>query len=587
MDVYNTIPELINYVNVVYHNKQIFFDKYDNKWAGTTTKVFVNNIQNICLGLHKRGVKPQQTVALIANSNTRWLEFDYAIQCLGAITVPIFPNISIKNLEYEIQDADIKHIILASDEKIDFFKTNSAKFDNIILTDEIDKDYSNEQIIKFSALISLGRELANEQAALFSELMTQVKSDSIATIVYTSGSTGVPKGVVLSQKNLISQVVCVNPIVGIKDDDIALSFLPLAHIFERTIANIYFSCGIPVYWTPDVKLIGELVKEVRPTMMTVVPRFLEKVYAKMKIKLKQSSGFKRILGQWAFKRALEKKVFTPKSILDNIFDKLVYSKLRAALGGRLRKLVAGGAALDNSSFSFYANIGVPIMPGYGLTEFSPVVSTNYENNTKMGTVGKAIENVEVKISSIGEILVKGDSTMQGYHNKPEETAKTIDKEGWLHTGDKGSIDSEGYIMITGRIKEMYKSSTGEYVSPVPIEDRLKKHELIDMAVIVAENRKFTSVLLFPDFENIEYLKSKRKMSMMNDVEFLASPKIKLELQSYINKINKSLNHWEKIQAFKLIAKPLSIENNEITPKLSLSRDVIYNNYKNVIEAIYE
>lgn len=585
MSKFKTLPQLLKFVKNEYNVPTMFNDKKHNSWVHYSTKDFYNTIVEISLGLNSIGVKKGDCIALISNSNTKWIMLDLAIMINGAITVPMFPNASESNVEYEINDADIKYMFVADDEKIDYIKSISNKFQKVITLNKYCPKDPN--FISLTELKVKGRELLNSKPDLIENLIDRVDENDVATILYTSGSTGVPKGVVLSHKNLISQVVLINKTISSSTADKAVSFLPTSHIFERTISYFYMSNGISVYFTPDVKMIGEIVKEVKPSIMTVVPRFLEKVYNKMKMNVKTSPPLKKMIAGKAFRRALEKVPFSEMTFSDKIFDKLVYKKLRAALGGNFRMVVCGGSAIGDSTFVFFNNIGLPVFPGYGLTEFSPVISSNFPGSLKQGTVGKPLPEVEVKISEEGEILAKGDSVMLGYHNMPEETAKTIDKEGFLHTGDRGSIDEDGFLKITGRIKEMFKSSTGEYISPVPIEDRLTKLELYDLAMVIAEGRKYTTCLLFPDFENLNYLKKKRRLSKLSVEEFYKHPKVIKETKSYIEKINKNVNNWEKIQKFKVITKQLTIENNELTPKLNIRRGAVYKNYETEIESMYD
>ncbi len=584
MEEYKTLSQLLGFVNGKFSNPTAFNDKIDGSWCEISHRQFYDKVKHICLGLMKIGVSKGDTVAIVSNSNTTWLAVDLAIITLGAISVPMFPNSSIKNTKYELKDADVKYVFLAAEEKFEFFDSTHDSFNRVIThrTTKSDKD----EFLEFSDLLKLGTQKDLEDPTLFENLINETKADDLVTIIYTSGSTGIPKGVKLSHNNLISQIKSIVKVIDVKPEDFALSFLPTAHIFERMIVYYYLRTGASVYFTPDVKLIGEIVKEVRPTIMTAVPRFLEKVYNKMKKKVKTSSFIKKSIGELAFRRAITKDPKSKKTLADLLYDKLVYSKLRQALGGRFDLLIAGGSALADTTYVFFTNIGIPLFPGYGLTEFSPVISSCHPKSWKRGTVGQPIPGVEVKISSSGEILARGESVMQGYHNKPEETAKVIDQDGFLHTGDKGEIDSDGFIKITGRIKEMFKSSTGEYVSPIPIEERLTKHELFDMAMIVAEGRKYPSCLLFPDFDNIEYLKEKRKLSTLSDSEFLKSERVLNETSNYIEKINKRLNHWEQLHDFRIVEKPLSIENNELTPKLSLRRDSICENHIDIINEMY-
>ncbi len=584
MSYYKTIPELLKYINTNFDNDRVFNDKRDNEWINYTTQDIYEEVLKVYYSLKKIGVKRGDSVAIISDTDTQWMIIDLAIICLGAISVPIFPNTSDNNFLYEIKDASIRYLYLSNLAKLEIVEKNIDLFEMVIVKDissDIDKTISYSDFLQQGSI-----DYQSSSDADIDKIIASANENDTVTIIYTSGSTGIPKGVELTHRNIISQIKAIIEIIPLRKQCTALSFLPTAHIFERTIVYYYFASDQSVYFTHDLLQLGDLVKEVKPTIMTVVPRFLQKVYAKMVLNVKNAKGFKRVIAGLAFKRALEINIYHRRNIIDRVFDTLVYSKLRKALGGKIEMIVCGGAALSDKLYTFYRNIGIPLYTGYGLTETSPVVSTNYKKNNKIGTVGPPLPGVTVRLSSEGELLVKGDLVMKGYHNAPEETAKVIDKEGYLYTGDLAKIDDEGYITITGRKKELFKTSTGKYISPIPIEDILGKLDLVDYAVIVAEARKFVTCLIFPDFEQWEIHRDRRKHTAETPEEFYASKQIVKEIRRHINRVNWKLHRWENIRKYKIVMNRLTIDGNELTPKMSIRRDTIYENYQNEINLMY-
>jgi long-chain acyl-CoA synthetase len=371
-------------------------------------------------------------------------------------------------------------------------------------------------------------------------------------------------------------------------NDVALSCLPLAHVFERMVTLYYLSQGISLYFAEEIKSVGDNLRELHPTIITLVPRLLEKVFLKMQNNIEEASGIKKTLGQTAFRRAVSLDHNRPKNLLDKIFDRLVYGKMRTALGGRLRLVISGSAALSERLQNFFLNIGIPLYEGYGCTETSPVIAANFPGCRKKGTVGKAFPGVEIKIAGDGEILARGPNVMRAYFKKPKETAQCLTKDGWYHTGDLGRLDDRGVLTITGRKKELFKTAGGKYVAPGPIEALLVSSEqYIDMAMIIAEGRKFVSALIFPDFENLGRLKSKIGCGSLSDSEFLSSETAGDYFQRAVTKVNTGLNQWEKIQKFILADTPASVESGELTPTMKLRRHIIEDKFHKAISAIYQ
>ncbi len=537
----NTLPQLLTYVLLNKPNQTAFSYKEENIWKHISTELFARKTSELAYLLQSKGIQKNDTVGILSPSSPFWLMADFAISSIGAISVPFFINESAEHIRFKIKDANLKGIFVLSDYEQ---KLKGA--------DQQLKIFSMGHIISQHAPYQMSSRVG----------LHLVDENDIATIIYTSGSTGRPKGVELTHKNFIAQVRSITKLFSeLSPKDNVLSFLPIAHSFERTLMYFYISRGASIYFCPDISQIAKCLQEVEPTFMTTVPRLLEKMYTKIIEKSKTGFCIKKKIASWALERALHK----PKNIFADI---LVYKKIKKLFGRKLRYLVSGGSPLPSDIYRFFVNIGIPLYQGYGLTEACPVITANFVNRHKVGTVGPALPDVKIKINADGEICARGDNIMKGYHNLPEETKRAIDPDGWLHTGDRGVIDNEGYLTITGRIKELCKTSGGKYVSPVPIEDKLKKNTLIDMATIIADGKHFVSALLFIDPQKNNSL-------------------LKNNLNHFIKNVNVTLNEWEQIREFRIIFDIPTVENGELTPTLKLRRKVIEEKYRDLINEMYE
>lgn len=582
MQAYNfkTYTELFNYILKVYNNPTFLNYIENNRYENISVKEFGEKTKYLAFALKDLGIEKNESVAIFASSSPFWLIFDFALHLIGAISIPIFANISSKNLEYEINDSQIQYIFIDSNEKIDSFK-NNLKI--ISLKDEVDAN----NYITLNSLFNHGKKLSENNKYDLNNLIKSVDEDDLFSVIYTSGNTGMPKGVELTHKNIISQLHNINQDFHINNKDRALSLLPLAHIFERTVMSFYLSRGVSIYFVDDLQNVGNLMKEVKPTMMTVVPRLLEKIFNKMKNKIEEKKGLSHLIAKAAFNRALYKKD-NDFGLFDFIYEKLVYSKLKESFGGELEILVSGGASLDKDIYRFFVNIGLNLYQGYGLTEFSPVICTNTPLHHKVETSGLPFKDVEVKLSSEGELLARGKSVMRGYKNQPLLTKEAIDEEGWLHTGDLASIDKQGFITIKSRKKELFKTSTGEFVSAIPIEQAITKSNYVDFATVVANNKRFTTSLLFVDHDIYKQYKKENNLKDTFTIDdFYNMKKIQNSIKKHIEQVNKNLNKWEKIVDYRLITTPISIDTGELTPSMKMCRSVIEEKYKDIINKMYE
>lgn len=577
MDSYNfkTYSELFSHITNNYKNETFLNYLENNKYKSISIETFKNKVVCLSLALKDLGVKKGDTVAIFASSSPFWLIFDFAIHEVGAISVPIFANISSKNLNFEIEDANIKYIFIDNEERIKDIEDENSEL--VFITHNF--CIKEDRFFNIDDILVIGQQICDSKG--FEPHIPD--EDEVFSVIYTSGNTGTPKGVMLTHKNIASQLHDINTLISLNQNETALSLLPLAHIFERTVMSYYLSRGISIYFVDEITNVANLLKVVKPTIMTAVPRLLEKIYNKIQTNISSKPFISRILTSKAFEYAQDENM-NKDSFYFTIFDKVVYSKFREIFGLRITKLVSGGAALPKDIAVFFNNIGVPIYQGYGLTEFSPVISTNYPNNNKLGSSGRVIPSATIKISQEGELLVKGPSLMKGYLNQEKLTNETIDNQGWLHTGDIARVDEQGYLYITSRKKEVFKTSTGEYVAAVKIEQKLAKNKYIEFAVVIANNRKYTTALLFVDKEIFN--EAKRLNKHLTIQEYYNNEKITSKINNYIKEVNKDLNQWEKVVQYKLITNDISIETGELTPSMKVCRAVIEQKYENDINSMY-
>jgi long-chain acyl-CoA synthetase len=554
------IPDILRQIEGRADRPKAF--NYWNKgvWVHMSSHELVAAARNVALVLHEKGLQKGDRVGIHAMSSPYWIIADFAIVLAGGVTVPLFSNLSEKHFLYEINHAQPK-FLFGGDDTAEVIQE----------TFHLEKDIQQ--------LIEQGREIHKKYPNLWKDLEDRIHEDDLATIIYTSGSTGDPKGVELTHKNLVT--IPSYEIYQWCDHDKYLSFLPLPHIFAKQVNYIMMNWGVDQYFVNDLPRIGELCQEIHPTAMITVPRMLEKVHAKMESKVHQASGLKGLLGRWAWNLASSSN-FHRRKIARYFADKLVYSKLRDALGGKMRVVLCGGSALNPALQEFFLNIGITVVQGWGLTEGSTVAVNRLDSN-KVGTCGPPVPEAEFAVSPKGEVLVRGPTVMRGYYKNREATAKAIDAEGWLYTGDKGLLDEDGHLIIEGRISESFKTSQGEFVIPVPIEQQLCLSPLIDMAMVIGENKPYASVLLFPNIEMLNNIK--KDGETLEDL--LVSRDITLEIESLIHELNKTLDHWEKIHGYRVILQTPTIEGGELTPTMKLRRKVVLVKYDELISDIYE
>ncbi|MFV0247965.1 MAG: AMP-dependent synthetase/ligase [Tenacibaculum sp.] len=561
--------------------------KYHGEWQCLSTQEYIAQANKISRALLRLGVKADDKIAIISTNNrTEWSVCDIGILQTGAQNVPIYPTISKEDYLYILNHCEAAYCF-ASDQSI-MQKLNEVKaktkLKEIFTFDDIADEKNWKEVLK------LGEDNSNQ--AEVEKRKKDILPSDMATLIYTSGTTGKPKGVMLSHKNIVSNVLASKLRVPLNDGkEKALSFLPLCHIFERMILYLYQCCGVSIYFAESLEKLSENAQEVKPNVMTAVPRLYEKIYDKIYTAGTELKGIKRKLFFWSIALGLRYKPFQSNGwwydIQLGLARKLIFSKWQAALGGELKIMISGAAPLQPRLTRIFAAAGMPIMEGYGLTETSPVISVNdYRNNGfRVGTVGKLINNVEVKISEEGEILTKGPNVMMGYYKDPEKTANAL-KNGFFHTGDKGEISSDGFLKVTGRTKEMFKTSGGKYVIPTLLEGELKQSRFIEQIMVVGEGEKMPAALIQPNFEFVKEWGKRHNISFKNNEELINNPKVIERIQEEIDNCNQHFGKWEQIKRFELTPDEWSIDSGHLTPTMKMRRNIIKDIYTELYQKIY-
>jgi long-chain acyl-CoA synthetase len=563
-----------------------WFMRENGGWTHYSPADLREYLYNLSLALKGLNLEPGKSLGIIAPSSPQWTLFDLACQVCGTYIVPLFPNISSDNFAFQTADASVDLLVVHDIESLSApIKEFASKFRTIIHLKSLPEHDRKPNFVSWSDLIEKGASLASpENEAWFASQIAGIKHSDVFSIIYTSGSTGLPKGVPLTQRNMVSQVVEVaRYFPGNATHDSILSVLPVAHVFQRMVMYFGFWQSVPIYFA-DPNDLGAVLPEVRPTIVTVVPRIVEKLYEKLLGAADKVFGPKKWLLKWAIRVAQTSDPLEPNS-LRKFFDPIVYKKMRSALGGRLRYLVSGSSALNPTIQKFLLNLGLPMYEGYGLTETSPVIAACNAAHLKLGTVGPALPHLEVKISPEGEVLVKGPSVFLGYHNRSDLDSEVFTTDGFFRTGDRGELDSDGYLKLTGRLKELFKTSTGKYVRPVLLETGLMRSRLIDAAQVFANNRKFVTALIFVNKDALRAM-FKKTPEEFNVVRALASDRVNERIQKQINRVNAGVNEWEHIRKYKLLADDLDTESNLLTPTLKLRRSAVDKKYSSVMDELY-
>ena len=581
---------------VLRHNKADALNhRSEGKWFNIPATTFVERVKNAALGLASLGVRPGDRIALLSENRPEWSIADLAILSLGAINVPIYTTQALEQVDYILSDSGARAIFISSRRlyKHAQFVLANRHIEHLIFFDpEVAEDV--DRGIGITNLEENGRKLAQQRPGAFDAYLQAVRPDDLATIIYTSGTTGEPKGVMLTHNNFMSNVISIGKGLPIGPTDVALSVLPLSHIFERDGFYVFCYCGVSVYYAASFDQVGENLREVAPTVMTAVPRLFEKVYHRIIKKGMSEKGFKRSV----FMRSLDvgqrygelkdkRKWISPNlAIKQKLASKLVFSKWREGVGGRLRYFVSGGAPLSPALSYSYLAAGIPILQGYGATE-TCIVSANRPGNNHVGSVGIPFDGIEIKIAEDGEILVRGPNVMRGYYGQPEATAAVL-KDGWFYTGDVGHMDKAGHLHITDRKKDLFKLSNGKYVAPQLIESLLKQSEFVSQVVVAGAGRKQPVALIVPDWESLNNALTESGEDAPKDrVELSKHPAAIKIVQKDIAKLTAELADYERIRRVAILPNEFSIDGGELTPTLKVKRKVIDERYGHLIEELYK
>ena len=595
---YPTISQMFYGVVNESLDKEIFFYKKNNNWKGVTGKDILSIVKKISFSLYANDIRYQDKVAILSNTSYKWALCDYGIISMGAVTTTVYPSLMPNQIEFILNDSGSKLIFVEDQMQLEKIKSifDSCKKLNKIIVMDNSVENNEPNIENLNSFLRSSRELIEEDSIKFEDMIFKSNDNDLLTLIYTSGTTGTPKGVMLSNKNIMSNLTSVSKLVPDIFESTFLSFLPLSHVLERTVGHfLAMNLKSKIYYAESMETVGSNMSEISPSVVVCVPRFFEKMYDKIITGLNESSSFKKKLFNWALRigkdfrnlsNAKQKIPFLLK-LKHTIADKLIYSKVRMKLGGEIKYFISGGAPLSRKINEFFAGIGLTILEGYGLTETSPILTCNIPTNIQFGSVGMPLEDVEIKIAEDGEILAKGPNIMIGYYNNNEATEEVFDKNGWFHTGDIGIIDKGGHLTITDRKKSIIVTSGGKNIAPAPLENSLLNSNYIEQVLVIGDKRNFLTCLIVPAFDNVKsYLSSKGKEVASNEA-IIDYPDIIDLFKIEVEKAMDGFSSFERVKKFSLSSRLFMIEKGEMTPKMSIVRKVVEENFKDKINDLYK
>ena len=569
--------------------------KSGSTWTPISSAEMLRRIRNIAAGLYSLGIKRGDRVAILSESRSEWTLADAGCLFAGAIDVPIYPTLTPGQVRYILNDSGARLLFVADERKFNEVReavSSCPAVEHVVFWADSNQ---HDPGITLLQLENYGEDLLRQQPELIDMLTTAICPGDLATIIYTSGTTGEPKGVMLTHSNVVSNVIDSARHLSFNRNDCVLSVLPLSHVLERVAMYMYIHHGMAVFFGESLETIGPNLREVRPTIFVGVPRIFEKIYGRVKEKTAEKGRLNVAILNWAVTVGKEyarlavahKPIPALLGLKHKIADKLIFEKIRMALGGRIRLLVSGGAALPEELGYIYIGAGLPIVQGYGLTETSPVITAGRMDDNRVGTVGKPIPNVEVRIAADGEIETRGPHVMRGYYNKPAETRDVMTSDGWFKTGDIGTLDNDGFLSITDRKKELFKTSGGKYIAPQPIEQMIKGSRFVNQVVLVGNGRKFAAALIVPDWERVESYAELKGLNTRDRGELCRHPRVIDLFERQVAALTKDLANYESVKKIALIQNELTIEGGELTPTMKVKRRVVDEKYKDVIDKIYE
>jgi long-chain acyl-CoA synthetase len=591
-----TLAEMFEHTARVNNKPDALNFKKDGGWHHISSDEMLARARRIALGLYSLGLRKGDRVALLSANCPEWTLTDAGCQFAGIIDVPIYTTQAPSQVCYILKDSGARIFVIQNRELLDRVRDDIKSCNGIERFVFIDTaGIDDPEALSLAEVEEMGRKLGEEQPELSEQLAGTVKPADLGTIIYTSGTTGEPKGVMLTQSNMVSNLIDSSGHLSFGRQDVTLSVLPLSHVFERMAMYMYIHHGISVYYAESLEKVGENFREVRPSIFVGVPRLFEKIYARMKDKAASEGKAKAAILAWAIgvgksyaQHVLNhRKVPMMLALKHKLATRLVFSKLQASLGGRVRVFISGGAALSEDIGYLFCGAGIPIVQGYGLTETSPVITAARVEDNRIGTVGKPIPNVEVRIAADGEVEARGPNIMVGYYNKPEATRAVFTDDGWFRTGDIGELDSDGFLRITDRKKELFKTSGGKYIAPQVIEGLIKGSRFVNQVVLIGNERKFPSALIVPDWEQVNSYVEMKGIAERNPAELCKHPRIIDLFQRQIDSLTTGLAQFEKVKRVALLEKELTIDGGELTPTLKVKRRVVDEKYRDVIDQLYE
>jgi len=589
----DTISQILLNTIKSYPKDDLILYKKEGQYVPISTEEFGNRVKYFCLGLKDLGFEQGDKMIILSESRPEWIISDLGCLCFGGITVPIYTSLMSEPIKYIIDNSDSKIVVYSTPEqgeKIEAIKNELTKVEHYITFSE----EAPEGVLTFAQVLEKGKKIAEQKPELFEELTLKIKPDDVATINYTSGTTGIPKGVMLTHSNFFSNVKASSTVIDFSEKDTVLSWLPLSHVLERMVTFTLLYKGCTIAYAESLDTVAENMPEVKPHIMVCVPRLFEKFYSKVMDNVLSSSSLKRKIFFWATKvgkeygnrKLLNQHISGGLQFKRNLAHKLVFSKIIEKTGGRVRFFVSGGAPLSKDIAEFFYALGLVILEGYGLTETSPVIAVNTFDNLKFGSVGKPIPGVEVKIAEDGEILTKGPHVMKGYYKMETETNEAM-QGGWFSTGDIGHLDEEGFLVITDRKKDILVTAGGKNVAPQPIENLLKTNPYISNAVVIGDNRRFISALVVPDFEKLEEYAKSNNIAYENQSELTRKEEILNFMLAEVDRSTPALAAYERIKKIALLDRDFEEEKGEITPTLKVKRNIVENKYKDIIDSMYK
>ena len=590
-----TLADLFRYAAEKYDLIDALNYRRGGEWKRISSRGFVERAESIALGLYSLGLRKGDRAAIISANSPEWTLADAGCQLAGFLDVPIYTTLAPASIKYIIDDSQTRVFFIENREMYERIADEIAgcgSVEKLVFFDATDIDLP--RAMSLAELEEMGTGLRASEPDLLNSLSAAVDPGEVATLIYTSGTTGEPKGVMLSHHNIVSNVIDCGEKYTFGDHDKPLSVLPLSHIFERSAMYLYFFNGMSVHYAESVEKVPDNLREVRPTIFIGVPRIFEKVYAKAKLKAAQRGGLTEKIFDWAIevakayalKKEKREEISFGLKLEHALADRLVFGKLRDFFGGRLRYCITGGAALPDEIYLIFTGAGISIMQGYGLTETSPVITSNNPVDMKLGTVGKPIRNTKVRIAEDGEIEVSGPGVMLGYYKKDQATRDAFTDDGWFRTGDIGEIDDEGFLKITDRKKELFKTSGGKYIAPSPIEQMIRSSRFVNQVVLIGNERKFASALIVPNFEMLDSYAKHKGLKQMSPEEYCSDPKIIDLFERQVAGVTQGLAKFETVKKIALLDKELSVNGGELTPTLKMKRRVIDTKYKDLIDRIY-